>query len=73
LALYELLRDLGIAIEPRAPYTEEQNGGTERAGATIIIQARAIRIKACLLKELSNECIITAIYLLNRTPIKALT
>jgi len=72
-ALYELLRDLGIAIEPRAPYTEEQNGGTERAGATIIIRARAIRIEACLPKELSNECVMTAIYLLNRTPIKALT
>ncbi|KAE8872194.1 hypothetical protein PTNB73_03653 [Pyrenophora teres f. teres] len=70
--LYELLRDLGIAIEPRAPYTEEQNGVTERAGATIIARARAIRIEACLPKELSNECVMTAIYLLNRTPIKAL-
>jgi hypothetical protein len=71
-ALYELLKDLGIAIEPRAPYTEEQNGGTERAGATIIVQAQAIRIEACLPKELSNECVMTAIYLLNRTPVKAL-
>jgi hypothetical protein len=71
-ALYELLKDLGIAIEPRAPYTEEQNGGTERAGATIIVRARAIRIEACLPKELSNECVMTAIYLLNRTPVKAL-
>lgn len=71
-ALYELLRDLGIAIEPRAPYTEEQNGMTERAGATIIARARAIRLEASMPKELSNECVMTAIYLLNRTPIKAL-
>ena len=71
--LYELLRDLGIAIEPRAPYTEEQNGMTERAGATIIARARAIRLEASLPKELSNECVMTAIYLLNRTPVKALT
>jgi hypothetical protein len=71
-ALYELLKDLGIAIELRAPYTEEQNGGTERAGAMIIIRARAIRVEASLPKELSNECVMTAIYLLNRTPVKAL-
>jgi hypothetical protein len=73
LVLYELLRDLGIAIEPRAPYTKEQNRMTERAGATMIARARAIRLKASLLKELLNECVMTAIYLLNRTPVKALT
>jgi hypothetical protein len=31
-----------------------------------------IRIEACLPKELSNKCVMTAIYLLNRTPVKAL-
>jgi hypothetical protein len=72
-ALYELLKELGILIEARAPYTEEQNGMIERAGATIITRARAIRIDARLPKEVSNECVMTAIYLLNRTPIKALT
>jgi hypothetical protein len=71
-ALYEMLRDLGIAIEARALYTEEQNGMIERAGAIIISRARAIRIEARLPKELSNECVMTAIYLLNRTPIRAI-
>ena len=33
--LFEICRDLGIAIEPRA--TEAQNGAIERAGKAIII------------------------------------
>jgi hypothetical protein len=68
--LLEICRDLGIAVEPRA--TEAQNGGIERAGKLIVIQARAIRLHAGLPKEYANECAITAIYLLNCTPVEAI-
>jgi hypothetical protein len=68
--LLEICRDLGIAVEPRA--TEAQNGGIERAGKSIVIRARAIRLHAGLPKEYANECAMTAIYLLNRTPVEAI-
>jgi hypothetical protein len=68
--LLEICRDLGIAVEPRA--TEAQNGGIKRAGKSIIIRARAIRLHAGLPKEYANECAMTAIYLLNRTLVEAI-
>jgi hypothetical protein len=38
----------------------------------IVIQARAIRIDGRLPMELSNECCLVAVYLLNRTPVELL-
>jgi len=70
--LEELCKDLGIRYEPRAEYTDEQNGLAERAGSLLIIRARAMRIQAGLPKSLSNELIRTAAYVLNRTPTEAL-
>jgi hypothetical protein len=71
--LYQLFLNEGIEVEPRAPYTEEQNGLIERAGLTIIVRGRAIRIGSSLPKELANKCAITAVYLLNQTPVKSLS
>jgi hypothetical protein len=59
-------------VEPRAEYTEEQNGLSEQAGKMIVIRARAIRIDGQLPIELSNKCCLVAVYLLNRTPVEAL-
>jgi hypothetical protein len=70
--LLHVLRDLGIVVEPRAEYTEEQNGLSEQAGKMIMIRARAIRIDGRLPIELSNECCLVAVYLLNRTPVESL-
>jgi len=70
--LLHVLRDLGIIVEPRAEYTEEQNGLSEQARKMIVIRARAIRINGRLPIELSNECCLVAVYLLNRTPTEAL-
>jgi hypothetical protein len=67
-----VLKDLGIVVEPRAEYTEEQNSLSEQAGKMIMIRARAIRIDGRLPIELSNECCMVAVYLLNRTPVEAL-
>jgi hypothetical protein len=70
--LPHVLRDLGIVVEFRAEYTEEQNSLSEQAGKMIVIRARAIRIKRRLPIELSNKCCLVAVYLLNRTPVESL-
>jgi hypothetical protein len=70
--LEELFRDLSIRYEPRAEYTDEQNGLAERAGSLLVIRARAMKIQAGLPKSLSHELIRTAAYVLNRTPTEAL-
>jgi hypothetical protein len=70
--LHQFFLNRGIEVEQRAPYTEEQNGLIERAGSTIIVRGRAIRIGSGLPKELANECTMTAVYLLNRTLVESL-
>jgi hypothetical protein len=69
--LLKICRDLGIALEPRA--TEAQNRAIERAGKAIVMRGRAIRLHAGLPKKYANECVMSAIYLLNRTPVKAIS
>jgi hypothetical protein len=67
-----ILRDLGIIVEPRVEYTKEQNSLSEQARKIIVIWGRAIRIDRRLSIELSNECCLVAVYLLNKTPIEVL-
>ena len=40
--------DEGITFECRAPYTEEQNGGAERSGRTLMERSRAMQLEASL-------------------------
>jgi hypothetical protein len=68
--LLKICRGIGIAVEPRA--TEAQNGGIERAGKSIVIRARTIRLHEGLPKQYANECVMSAMYLLNRTPVEAI-
>ena len=63
--LEELCKGLGIRYEPRAEYTEEQNGLAERAGSLLVTRSRAMRIQARLPKSLAHELIRTAAYILN--------
>lgn len=58
----------GIMTETTAPYTPEQNGFAERAGAVITTYARALTIQAGLPKTLWPEIVLTVIKILNRTP-----
>jgi hypothetical protein len=62
----------GYAIKKSAPYTLEQNGAAEKAGHTIIVKARLIRIRANLPENLWPEVVRAAGYLLNRTPTRIL-
>ena len=62
----------GITVEQSAPYTPEQNGAAERSGGVIIFKARSMRIGARLPEDLWPETVVTATYLVNRTPSKQL-
>jgi hypothetical protein len=62
-------RSKGIRIEPCAPNTQAQNGGAERAGGVIKIQARAMRAAARLPQVLLwVEIYRATVYLNNCTP-----
>ena len=56
-----MFKELGIVVEPQAEYTKEQNSLTERAGQTLVVRGRAIRINAGLPIEVSNECLMLAV------------
>ena len=71
LELYRIARQAGLKIELRAPDTPEQLGAAEQAGNIIITKARSLRIKAGLLKSLSNELAITATRITNVTPTRS--
>ncbi len=64
------LQEVGVTMEYSATYTPEQNGSAERSGGVLEMKARCIRIEANLPEEMWPECILTAAYLLNRTPVK---
>lgn len=65
-----LLTD-GILFQPSAPYTQNQNGVSERAIRTIIEKARTILVNARLSEGFWEEAVRTAVYLKNRSPTKA--
>ena len=71
LELYRIARQAGLKIELRAPDTPEQLGAAEQAGNIIVTKARSLRIKAGLLKSLSNELAITATRITNVTPTRS--
>ena len=55
-------------LEPSVPYTPEQNGAAERAGRTILSIARTLCIDAGLPINLWPHLVLSAIWLVNRTP-----
>lgn len=61
----------GISFEPSAPYTQNQNGVSERAIRTIVEKARTMLLNARLSEGFWEEAVRTAVYLKNRSPTKA--
>jgi hypothetical protein len=61
----------GITFEPSAPYTQNQNGVSERAIRTISEKARSMLHNAGLSEGFWEEAVRTAVYLKNRSPTKA--
>ena len=64
----EYMKLKGITVERTPPYTQAQNGHSERAGRTLITAARAIQLYANLPINLWPEAYRTAGYLINRLP-----
>lgn len=65
-------RDKGIQIENSAPYTPEQNGLSERSVGMVCEKARSMLLATDLPSSLWAEAVLTATYLMNRSPTRLL-
>jgi hypothetical protein len=70
--LINTTEELGMLYELAPADTKEPNGLIKRVGGVLTQRARAMRIHANLLKDLSHKMYRTAAYILNRTPTEAL-
>lgn len=70
--LQEVLEKNGIEHQTTVAYNPQQNGLAERANRTIVERARTMLIDAGLPKDFWAETTATAVYLINRSPCKAL-
>lgn len=66
------LREKGIQINDSAPYTPEQNGVSERAVDLVCEKARSMLLATDLSESLWAEAVMTATYLMNRSPTRSL-
>jgi hypothetical protein len=69
----DFLKAEGINYEPAAPYTQNQNGVSERKIRTVVERARTMLLEARLPERFWADAVATAVYILNRSPTKALT
>ena len=64
------MQEIGITFKYLARDTPEQNSSAEHSGGVLEMKACCIRIAANLPEDLWLECMLAAMYLLNRTPMK---
>lgn len=68
----QYLAENGIRAEYNVPYNPKLNGVAERANRTILEKARSMRGDSGLSKCIWSEAVMTATYLINRSPTAAL-
>jgi len=68
----DFLSQSGISYEPSAPYTQHQNGVSERKIRTLVEKARSMLCDSQLGLSYWAEAISTAAYLCNRSPTRSL-
>ena len=64
--------DKGIQRHYSAPYSPQQNGVVERRNQTVVGMARALLKQRGMPAVFWGEAVVTAVYILNRSPTKAL-
>jgi transposase InsO family protein len=64
--------DEGIHRHYSAPYSPQQNGVVERCNQTVVGMARALLKQRGMLAVFWGETVVTTVYILNRSPTKAL-
>jgi transposase InsO family protein len=64
--------DEGIKRHFSAPYTPQQNGVVERQNQTVVATARALLKQRGMPVDFWGEAVMTAVFLLNRSPTKSL-
>ena len=69
---YVTMMEKGIAHQLTNPYTQEQNGVSERLNRTLVESARSMLIYAKMPLKFWAEAVNTAVYLHNRSPTSAL-
>lgn len=62
----------GITFEPSAPYSQEQNGVSERMGRTLMDMTRATILEGNIDDELWPELVLAMTYIKNSRPTRAL-
>ncbi|KAL1455732.1 hypothetical protein WDU94_009805 [Cyamophila willieti] len=62
----------GILLQTTVPYTSQQNGVSERMNRTLMDKARCMISDSDLSKEMWGYAVLSAAYLLNRSPTNAL-
>ena len=68
----EWMEKEGIIFEPSAPYSQEQNGVSERMGRTIMDMTRATILEGNIDDDLWPELVLAMTYVKNSRPTKAL-
>jgi len=68
----EYLAEEGIIREVSAPYSQQQNGISERCNRTVLDPARSMLKHAGMPNKLWAEAVSTAVYIKNRLPSRAL-
>ena len=71
-SMQEFYSEHGIVRESSCVDTPQQNGRVERKHRHILNVARALRFQANLPIHFWGECVLTAVFLINRTPSKLL-